>query len=239
VTVRGPILAIDTATSMAVVTIGEPDGTVRREASWTAGYRHGEELLARIVELLRAEGLEPRDLGAIVVGTGPGAFTGLRIGLATAKTLAHELDRPIVGVSTAAALAHAARAGGAVDSTAPLTVLLPAGPSGIVVVEVAEDGRMEPPRLVLGGQGHDRSNRQRLVAVDLDGRSEPPALERGRTAVEGLAAGLLALGAARLDGGGSDDVATLVPEYVTLPRGVAIPAETTAPPEVAWSRDRR
>jgi hypothetical protein len=52
---------------------------------WFAGYRHGEELLARIEELLRDRGLAPVDLGGLVVGTGPGAFTGLRVGIATAK----------------------------------------------------------------------------------------------------------------------------------------------------------
>lgn len=234
----GPILAIDTATSTAVVAIGDIDGSVRRAAAWAAGYRHGEELLTRTVALLRAEGLAPGDLGSIVVGTGPGAFTGLRIGLATAKTLAHELDRPIVGVSTAAALAHAARARDTGAASNAMAVLLPAGPSGVVVVDMAEDGRMELPRLVLGG-GEAGLNGRTVVAVDLDGRAELPALERGRTAVAGLAAGLLALGAARLAQDDHDDVATLVPEYVTLPRGVAVPAEAAPQPEVAWSRDRR
>ena len=231
----GPILAIDTATSVALVATGDPSGALRRESAWTAGFRHGEELLGRVVELLASEGLRRGDLGAIVVGTGPGAFTGLRIGLATAKTLAHELDLPIAGVSTAAALAHAARSSGGVSG--PITVLLPAGPSGVVVVEFGDQGPglgHGTPRLVTGGANLDLDPVATALAVDLDGRADAAALERGAAAHRGLAASLIALGAARIAGGEPDDVARLVPEYVSLPRGV-----TTAAGEVAWSLDRR
>ena len=67
-------------------------------ASWHAGRQHGETLLPAIETLLRDAGVARTDLAAIVVGTGPGAFTGLRVGLATAKTMAHELGCPIVGI---------------------------------------------------------------------------------------------------------------------------------------------
>src|SRR3954470_17812812 len=104
----GPILVIDTATTRAVIALGMPDGAVTEARSWVAGYRHGEELLARIEALLRDRGIEPAALGAIVVGTGPGAFTGLRVGLATAKGLAHALGLPIIGIPTGSALLGAA-----------------------------------------------------------------------------------------------------------------------------------
>ena len=73
-----------------------------------------------------------------------------------------------------------------------------------------------------------------LVAVDLPGRATDDALARGETARAKLGASLIALGAARLATGDVDDLAGLVPEYVTLPRGV-----TTEGGEVAWSHDRR
>ncbi|MCI0347041.1 MAG: tRNA (adenosine(37)-N6)-threonylcarbamoyltransferase complex dimerization subunit type 1 TsaB, partial [Chloroflexi bacterium] len=173
-----PILAIDTATSVALVATGDPSGRLRRESAWTAGFRHGEELLSRVVDLLAADGLRHDDLGAVVVGTGPGAFTGLRIGLATAKTLAHELDVPIVGVSTAAALADAARSRGA--GRGALAVLLPAGPSGVVVVEfdttAAKNGApgaapRRKPRLVTGGASLDLDPGATVLAVDLETRA--------------------------------------------------------------------
>ena len=73
-----------------------------------------------------------------------------------------------------------------------------------------------------------------LITLDLADRAPADALERGETARAGLGASLLALGATRLATGQVDDLAGLVPEYVTLPRGV-----TTQSGEVSWSRDPR
>ncbi|HEY4189451.1 MAG TPA: hypothetical protein VGM28_03440, partial [Candidatus Limnocylindrales bacterium] len=67
---------------------------------------------------------------------------------------------------------------------------------------------------------------ERLVAVDLDGREAPDAAALGSAARDGLAQALLAAGARRLASGDPDDLARLVPEYVTLPRGVL-----SAPPD--------
>src|SRR5215510_11359156 len=101
-------LAIDTATTRIVVATGSLNGTVLATAEWPAGYRHGETLLPAIERVL-AEGSLARDaIEAVIVGTGPGTFTGLRVGIATAKGIAHGLGRPIVGVPTGAALIAAA-----------------------------------------------------------------------------------------------------------------------------------
>ena len=62
-------------------------------------------MLADADELLRGAGLGPADLDALVVGTGPGSFTGIRIGLAAARGLALALEIPVAGISTLAALA--------------------------------------------------------------------------------------------------------------------------------------
>jgi tRNA threonylcarbamoyladenosine biosynthesis protein TsaB len=219
------VVVIDTATSRVVVGLGGFDGTLGDELRWEAGYRHGETLLPSLERLLAPAG--GRDaVGAIVVGTGPGAFTGLRVGLATAKGLAHGLGCPIVGVSTGTALLAAASA------AAPgrdLVLLLPAGPSDRVVVRA---GR--PAELLPGGQEPECAAGERLVAVDLEDRAPMEALELGRVAHDGLGATLLRLGTERLSRGERDDLETLVPDYVTLPRGVR-----TATGEVAWSHDRR
>src|SRR6267143_4015023 len=65
-------------------------------------------LLEDVDALLRQGGAHPRDLGALVVGIGPGSFTGVRIGLAAARGLALALDLPGAGVSTLDALAAGA-----------------------------------------------------------------------------------------------------------------------------------
>jgi len=219
------LLALDTATSSAVVALAGADGQLLDERRWAAGHRHGEELLRRIDELLVDHGLAVAGLGAIVVGTGPGAFTGLRVGLATAKGLAHGLGRPLVGVPTSRALLAAAAEAGA---RLPLALLLPAGPSDRVLVGEGE------PLLLAGGAEPDLPAGTTLVAVDLDGRAPAVACSLGREALAGLAGALARLGAARLAAGELDDLAGLVPEYVTLPRGVRAVGG-----EVAWSRDHR
>ena len=57
-------------------------------------------MLAAADELVREAGLEPGAIDAVIVGTGPGSFTGVRMGLATARGLALALDVPVAGVST-------------------------------------------------------------------------------------------------------------------------------------------
>ena len=98
------LLAFDTATSQVVVAAGSADGSLIASRAAPAEHRHGERLLPSVEALLGEAGLELASLGGVIVGTGPGAFTGLRAGLATAKTIAHELGLGIAGVSTAEAL---------------------------------------------------------------------------------------------------------------------------------------
>jgi tRNA N6-adenosine threonylcarbamoyltransferase len=218
---NGTLLAIDTATSRVVVARGGFDGTLEDAAGWPAGYRHGESLLPAIERLLAPAGGRAA-IGAVIVGTGPGAFTGLRVGIATAKGLVHGLGCPIVGVPTGLALLDAAPGAGA--------LLLPAGPADRVLVRPGE-----PSRLLPGGTDPELRSGEQLVAVDLDGRAPGDALERGRVAHDGLAAALLRLGAERLAAERrGDDLEALVPDYVTLPRGV-----TATTGEVAWSHDPR
>ena len=220
------LLAIDTSGTNALVALGAADGTLITERRWLAGYRHGEELLTRIDEMLTTTGTPMAEIGGIVVGTGPGAFTGLRVGLATAKALARGLGVPIAGVPTSEALLEAASLAGAFEGTQAV-LLLPAGPSDRVVVA----GGLA--RLVRGGDELEVEPGSVIIAVDLPGRAPADALTLGAQAETGLSAALLRLGAERLVQGG-DDVARLVPEYVTLPRGV--PAMKG---EVRWLRDRR
>ncbi len=77
-----------------------------------------------------------------------------------------------------------------------------------------------PSRILAGGTDPELAPGERLVAVDLSGREDEDAVGLGTRAQDGLAEALLAVGAARLRAGGADDLARLVPEYVTLPRGV-------------------
>jgi len=90
------------------------------------------------------------------------------------------------------------------------------------------------PELLPGGREPDLRPGTTLVALDLDGRAPGDAVERGERARRGLGAALLRLGAERLSAGQPDDLERLVPEYVTLPRGVRAMSG-----EVTWSRGPR
>lgn len=100
-----PILAIQTAIptgSTAIVT----GGRLMAERN-AVEPNHGSVVAGQIAELLSSCGLKAGDLGGIAVAIGPGSFTGLRIGLATAKGLAYAEDLPIAPLSTLKALAYA------------------------------------------------------------------------------------------------------------------------------------
>jgi len=222
------ILVLDTATRTPVVALAQADGTLTGERRWPSQHRHDEELLLQLDELLTEVGATRADLTAVIVGTGPGSFTGLRIGLATAKTIAYALHMPIVGVSSSLAMAAAA----ATPEESEVVVTLPAGASDRYVHRIkVGDGHAadkQAPKLVGDSNiGVDE------IAVDMDS-APAKARERGEKAVAGLAGALARLGAERLAGGQSDDVAQLVPAYVALPRGIA-----KAAAEMEWSPDLR
>jgi tRNA threonylcarbamoyladenosine biosynthesis protein TsaB len=96
------LLAFDTATPYLTVALfgGDPDGEQDVVAERRSGQRmkHGEQLAPLIEQVLADAGIVRQDLTAIAVGIGPGPFTGLRVGLVTARTLAFVLDLPVYGV---------------------------------------------------------------------------------------------------------------------------------------------
>lgn len=101
------ILAIDTATRATAVALCRDGATAleaRDDPPAGARPRHATHLLPLAHQLLGEAGAEWADIRRIAVGTGPGTFTGLRIGLATARALAQARGLPLVGVSTLAAL---------------------------------------------------------------------------------------------------------------------------------------
>lgn len=102
-------LAVETATEAASVALGRPGGW-DAQVSIVGARRHAAQVQPAVAYLLAEAGVRIGELGGIVVGDGPGSFTGLRIGAAAAKGLVHEHGLPLVAVPSllgAALSAHA------------------------------------------------------------------------------------------------------------------------------------
>jgi tRNA threonylcarbamoyladenosine biosynthesis protein TsaB len=227
------MLAIDTATEVATVALGDGRSHPLAVERWAAGHVHGERLLTSVRSVLRAGGVALGELGGLVVGTGPGSFTGLRVGLAAAKGLAYGLGIPLVGIESAVALAAGDPT---LPSGSPVTVVLPAGPGAryraLVEIGPPLGARLAQPVAVLvRDERLQAPPGSRLLAVDLPEAGREATLA-GESARRALGATLLRLGADRLASGTSDDPAELVPVYVVPPRGAA-----DMDGSIAWSPD--
>ena len=108
------LLTLDTATPLVTVALHDGSDVVAEHVAERA-MKHGEQLAPLVDAVMRQVGVVRQDLTAIGVGVGPGPFTGLRVGLVTARTLAFVLEIPVYGVCTLDVLAVEAVDTGAVD----------------------------------------------------------------------------------------------------------------------------
>jgi tRNA threonylcarbamoyladenosine biosynthesis protein TsaB len=122
------ILAFDTATRATAVALcdvddGELELEARDDPPRGTRPRHAQRLLELVAQLLRQSSTSWEQIDRIAVGVGPGTFTGLRIGVATARALARARDIPLVGVSTLESLALNGLSAGGDRGGAVLAVL--------------------------------------------------------------------------------------------------------------------
>lgn len=104
------ILLIDTST--AVLSVGLAlDGTVVQERVCTEARQQASLTAPLVKEMLDAQGMGVKDCDAICVGSGPGSYTGLRVGVSTAKGLAFGAGKPLIAVGTLDILAQSVLAG--------------------------------------------------------------------------------------------------------------------------------
>jgi len=99
------LLALDTATEICGVALLS-DGKITAQISLSLGHTHSRELMGAVAWILDRVGLTPAQVDVFAVNQGPGSFTGLRIGISTAKGLADAAGKPLVGLTTLEVLAH-------------------------------------------------------------------------------------------------------------------------------------
>jgi tRNA threonylcarbamoyladenosine biosynthesis protein TsaB len=130
------VLALDTSTFLGTVAVLR-DGTLLSELSASVRASHGETLLPHVERALTLAGVSLGQVDLLAVGIGPGSFTGVRIGVATAKGLALAEGKPLVGVTSLRALARGIGPG-----------------SGLAVPLLdAHKGEVYAAAYALGGQG--------------------------------------------------------------------------------------
>ncbi|SDW05505.1 tRNA (adenosine(37)-N6)-threonylcarbamoyltransferase complex dimerization subunit type 1 TsaB [Tepidimicrobium xylanilyticum] len=105
------VLAVDTSTVIATCAVLDEENLLG-EFSLNQNFGHSENLVPMVKTLLENLNLKVSDIDLYAVATGPGSFTGLRIGIATVKAFAHVYNKPIVGISTLEGLAFNVRTSG-------------------------------------------------------------------------------------------------------------------------------
>ena len=100
------ILNIDTTTTNCSVSLSKDEETLILKEENDSGFSHAEKLHVFIKNVFEETDISPKNINAIAISKGPGSYTGLRIGVSTAKGLCFSLDKPLIAISTLKALAH-------------------------------------------------------------------------------------------------------------------------------------
>lgn len=207
-------LLMDTSGTYCVLALADDaDGTLLAASIFEGRRTLSRRLMGEIDGLLTRNNLSLADLSGLAVGLGPGSFTGVRVGVTTAKTLAQVMGKPLVGVGTLDAYA-------AVWSSPGDALLMPVLPSrkGEVYAAAYQNGEcVEVPFAEnvdtlaerLTQRGASMVCGQSSLLTPWTG----PSLTQLWTPPEGLAR----LAAARLSAGDTDDPLSLVPLYVVAP----------------------
>jgi len=177
------ILALDTATPATVAAVWSSDGDIAQELrddpDSRSKPRHTTKLLSLTFQALARAGIGWPEIDRIAVGVGPGTFTGLRIGIATARALAGAREIPLIGVSTLESLALGAATGGdAVSAGEPVIAVIDARRGEVFAAgwRVGRGERLDEPAIM------PRALEPEGAARNLD--KHPAALVIGNGAVK-------------------------------------------------------
>ncbi|MGA9720846.1 MAG: tRNA (adenosine(37)-N6)-threonylcarbamoyltransferase complex dimerization subunit type 1 TsaB [Candidatus Binatus sp.] len=247
-----PVLGLDTSTSIASLALiagGRVAASIERPVS-----SHGAALPGAIDELLSAAGMQIAGLGAIAVGTGPGSFTGLRIGLSYAKGIAMASGCALVGVPGFDAMALAALERNNTESGRLVAVVVDArkGEVYAALYRVVANGLEKLSQELVVALEHLASRitedvmfigdqRAKDAAALVESRGHRVAVfETGMLDLRGVC--VAALGGARFARGETDRAASLEPLYIRTPEATFKPTSKNPAgigTEGVWSIERK
>ena len=225
-------LVLDTSGEYAVLALAADDGTVQASVVFEGRRALSRRLMGQMDGLLTGNGLTLDDVAAFAVGVGPGSFTGVRVGVTTAKTLAQVTGKPLVGVGTLDAYAVG-------WETSP-AVVVPVLPSrrGEAYAGVYQAGKVREAPFAESHEAFTARLEGLAVQAPLivcgAGEFLPPG--RFLTLAQPFVPpdGLARLAARRLQAGDTDDLRALVPLYVVAPR-ITTPKGVPAVPDFGAS----
>ncbi|WP_299113659.1 tRNA (adenosine(37)-N6)-threonylcarbamoyltransferase complex dimerization subunit type 1 TsaB [uncultured Winogradskyella sp.] len=152
------ILNIETSTTNCSVSLSKDEEILVLKEDNNAGYSHAEKLHLFIKGVMDSAGMSKNSLDAIAISKGPGSYTGLRIGVSTAKGLCYALNKPLIAISTLEAMAHQVNA------------------SDGLIIPMLDARRMEVYSAVFG---YDYNFKREIKAEVLDEASFKTELENG------------------------------------------------------------
>lgn len=209
------LLILETSGRRGLVAVAD-GGVVREARRLDEARRNARDLAPAVAELLRGQGWKATDLDAVLVSRGPGSYTGLRVGIMSAKTLAYATRCALVGIDTFAAIAHQAP-----PECDRLNVLSDAQQDKVYAQSFARRGTSwQPGELSIRPFSDWLSGRDPLAWATGPGlakwRDKLPADVRcvDQDAWEPSAESLLAVGLARYQAGERDDPFALEPLYL-------------------------
>jgi len=207
-------LALDTSGEYCVLALSDDGGTVQAVSIFEGKRTLSRRLLGEVDSLLTRNSLTLPDLSAFAVGVGPGSFTGVRVGVTTAKTLAQVTGKPLVGIGTLDAYAAAWSS----QSTGETIAAVLPSRKGEVYASLTQNGQcLEEPFAAPIEELTQRLRAMPKALVCGDTSQLPGWTGLKFTQLWTPPDGLALLAAQRLAAGDTDEVFGLVPLYVVAP----------------------